>query len=183
MILAQTDIGNVPAEFVKYFFIMLGFVLTGFVAFRKGTQARGTKDEPVNVQQPLEVKRTPEYALKEETSSDLAKLETSLTAMSRESMRQAQHTSDEIAGILKSGAEREGRLLAAVHDMEKRFTKLMIEEVKSLHVRMNPVGESVAAHAASLKGHDSRIATLERTVSDNIQRLHDRFNDLIKQRK
>ncbi|MBB5033158.1 hypothetical protein [Prosthecobacter vanneervenii] len=177
---SSTDISSVPADFVKYFMIMVGFVITGLLAYRKGTAAKGTKDEPLNVAQPLEVKKRTEYARKEETQSELDKLENTLNAMNRESVRQAQHTSEELASVAKAGAEREGRLMQAVHDMEKRFTQLMINEVKGLHDRLNPVSESVAGHKASLAGHETRLASLERTLNDNVSRLHQRFDDLMK---
>lgn len=180
IVLAQTDISSVPAEFVKYFMMMLAFVGGLYYAHRKGKQASGTKDEPLNISQPLEIKKRTEYALKEETSSDLAKLETTLTAMNRESVRQAQHTSEQINDVIKAGADRENKILAAVHDMEKRFTSLVLVEVKALHERMNPVSESVAEQKAALKGHADRISNLERNFNDSVQRLHQRFDDLMK---
>lgn len=186
MIFASTDISSVPADFVKYFMIMLAFCggmgITGFLAYRKGTSAKGTKDEPLNIQQPLEIKKRTEYAPKEETATELAKLEGTLTAMNRENVRQAQHTSEAIQGIIQAGSDREGRLMKSFHDMEQRFTSMVMREMNTMHERLNPVGESVAGHTASLEGHEKRLSNLERTLNENVLRLHQRFDDLMKQR-
>lgn len=154
MIIAQTDIGNVPADFVKYFIMMAGFVATGWVAFRKGKEASGTKDEPLNVAQPLEVKKTTEYAARH----DVEKLKTS------------------IEEILKAGEDRQLRIIAAVHDAEKR----QLAEIKDIHERLNPVAENGKAHGLMLESLSKRHDAAEAERRADVRLMQQRIDDMIR---
>lgn len=158
--LLAADISSVPADFVKYFAIMLAFVAGLYLAHRKGTQATGTKEEPVNVAQPLEVKRSAEYAHKNETQSELKKLDDKMEAMARENLRQHNTQGGKLADVITAGAERENTILRAIHDMEHRVTTAMLKEMKDIHERLNPIGEAVNGHAATIKAHESRLAEM-----------------------
>ena len=78
---AAPDLSSVPAEFLKYFLITVGFFITGgvsaYVAYRKGRQANGTQDDPLNIAQPLHVKEVAIHADK----SELDKLSEAVVAL------------------------------------------------------------------------------------------------------
>ncbi len=154
MLLASTDISAVPADFVKYFFIMFAFVAGLYFAHRKGKQASGTRDEPVNIEQPLEIKKTPVYARKEEV----------------------ERMQKEISRVMQAGDERRVEIINAIHGSERR----MIDEVKDLHERLNPVAEGFKGHAALLDQIDKRLSASELARRDENARMQQRIDDAIR---
>lgn len=158
MLAASTDISNVPAEFVKYFVQLVVFFIgagvTGFVAYRKGKQANGSKEEPVNIAQPLEIKHTARYAHKEEVEK----------------------VNLEVKRIIEAGDERQEKIIGAIGESERR----LLSEVKDLHVRLNPVAEASKEHAALLEQINHRLTNYERLRQEESHRIHQRIDDAIR---
>jgi hypothetical protein len=159
MILAS-DISGVPAEYVKNFFIMLAFVIGLWAAHRKGTQAKGTKAEPLNIAMPVDVRHVEDFALKKETNVELEKLGGTIQAMARENLRQHEQAGQRIQSVIKAGSEREGSIINAMHEMETRFTKLMLAEMKTIHERLNPLSQIVASHTTGIAALEQRLSDL-----------------------
>lgn len=153
-LLAQTDIGGVPAEYVKNFFIMLAFIGGLYLSHRKGAQSKGTKDDPVNVAQPLEIKKRTEYAPKEEVS----------------------RLQEWLEELTRAGDERGSKIIEALHKAEHR----MLDEIKSLHERLNPVAEQTKAQGATLTGIGERLLNLETGQRDEVRHMHQRIDDFIR---
>ncbi|MFZ2279869.1 MAG: hypothetical protein WAW39_18875 [Prosthecobacter sp.] len=158
MIIASTDISAVPPEFVKWFMVMLFALIaaagTGFVAYRKGRQANGSKDEPVNIAQPLEIKHTTRYAHKD----DVEKVNL------------------EVKRIIDAGDERQEKIIDAIGEAERR----LMTEVKDLHIRLNPVAAASSAHAALLEQINHRLTNHEKLRQEESQRIHQRIDDAIR---
>ncbi len=79
--LASSGIDSVPADYVKNFLIMVGFLCTSgisaYVAYSKGKKVSGTREDPVNIKQPLHVREVVEHAEKPE----LEKLKDAVTSL------------------------------------------------------------------------------------------------------
>lgn len=164
MILADSDLSSVPPDFLKWFIVCCATLLTAavsaYLAYRKGMQATGTKSDPVNIAQPLDVRQVGQYADKKETMDEIKKLERTIEAMGRENLRQNQHEAAQIQEVINAGAESEKRMLGGMHDMEHRMTKIIIAEMKTIHERLNPLSVSVGEHGEAIKGMEKRIADL-----------------------
>lgn len=155
---AATDISGVPAEFVKNFMVMLAFVfgIGGGILLSR----RGTKHDPLSIEQPLSVDATvnhpPEYA----RQTQLDKLRADMEARIRESLKQHEQHSARLTEVIEAGQARSEKILAALADMETRMTSATLRELKDIHERLNPIAENVAGHAQAIKGLDDRIKHL-----------------------
>lgn len=144
------DISSVPAEFVRSFFIMLAFVLgliaTGWVCYRKGARVSGHKDEPLHVAQPVEIKKHPEYAPREETRREIHALDQKIEKFRdewldklNESQRKA---SDEIKDLMEAGHKREMSIITAMGGVRDDLTKTVAAECRELRKK----ADADAAH-------------------------------------
>lgn len=155
---ATSDISGIPAEFVKNFIHMM-LVLSG-LGGGIWLSRRGTKKDPLSIEQPLAVdasiKHAPEFARK----TDVDKLRADMEARTRENLRQHEEHSFRLGEIISAGHERQEKILKALADMETRMTTATLKELKDIHERLNPMGERVAAHEQAIKGLDDRIKHL-----------------------
>lgn len=177
MLAASSDISIVPPEFIKYFLITLGWLITvggaAFAAHRRAKRVAGTKDEPVHMAQPVAVnvegdvvvKQNPEYAHKKEVAKELEGLEQRMEAMARENLRQHQATAAQLNASIQEGAKREGKILTALHEMEQRMTAATLKEMQAIHVRLNPVAEKTEAHATAIKNLEGRCSELWQQIT------------------
>lgn len=143
-----SGLSGVPADFIKYFLMVCGFILTAWVAYKKGSSASGQANDPLHVHQPLKVEKSEAQALKELIASH-----------TRENLRQHEATALRINEIIKTGGERGEAILNAIHSMEQRVRMDMQDQAKDVYDRLNPVAETVRAHA-------SAITSLERRCSE-----------------
>ena len=135
MILADSNISGVPADFVKYFMMMLIGLGGLWLGYRKGQTSKGTRDDPMHIDQPLKITKKPVYAHKEEVDA----------------------LRDALAVALDKGNERRVEIISTIHAAERRT----IGEMKDLHQRLNPIAEGFQSHAAMLKQIDARITSAE----------------------
>lgn len=156
MILAQTDISGVPAEFVKYFLIMLGFILGGgagaFAMWRKSRQVSGTQDEPVNLQQPLHIRKVTEHAEKNE----LQKLSDQLAGL-------ATIVANHYSAQIQSASEREMSIKESVHHA---MVEGMREMAKVKDAIKQEIEEKITPITEQLNRLRERVASAE-TRLDN----------------
>jgi len=154
MIIAAADISSVPAEFVKYFIMMVLALGWAHTKYRQSQKPNGSKEEPVSIAQPLEIKHTAQYAHK----SEVEKIQAILSETT------------------KAGDERRLEILNAILGSERR----LLGEVKDLHVRLNPVAEGFKAHEATLKQIHHRLSESERERRDESNRMQTRIDDAIR---
>lgn len=158
--LAQSgqDIASVPAEFVKNFLIMFGFVTVGAGAYIFGR--RGSKGSPIHLDQPIDVnakvKEEPVFA--HQTALD--KLRADMEARTRENLRQHDESAKQLAAVIEAGNARLQSMLTALHDMENRMTKATLTEIRGIHERINPIAELVSGQKSDIKGINDRIGHL-----------------------
>lgn len=152
--LAASDISSVPSDFVKYFFMMvfalLGAAGTGFVMYRKGRQASGTSDDPVNIKSPVTIKKLASYAHKK----DLEKLQRA------------------VAKASLAGEERRVNIIHVIHvihEMEQRIRR-----------DLKPISDMVVVHEAMITQLNHRVAEGERARRDDAARMQQRIDDAIR---
>lgn len=165
-VLAQSaDISSVPADFVKYFFTMLAFcaALWGGVTIGR----RGSKGSPLHVEQPVSVDANVSHAPVYAHQAAVDKLRADMEARTRENLRQHEEASKALTANIHEGQKRMETILNALHDMETRMTSNMLEEIKGLHQRINPLSEQTAANKSAIEGLKERSSHLW----ENIQQL------------
>lgn len=145
--LAQSSpgVGDVPADFVKHFIIMLMSIVGMWIAYKKGQ--KGTKAEPLSIEQPLEVRT-------------VKSLDEKIAAIARENLRQHNATAERINKVIQGGEDRASTILSALHAMETRMTTATLKEIKDIHERLNPVAERVNGHHEAIKRIDIRCGEL-----------------------
>lgn len=153
---ASSGITAVPADFIKYLVICLGFGASLWFGYRKGGAAKGTREEPVNIAQPLEVRQAPEWA----SSTELESLEARMEAMARENLRQHNAHAERLNASIQAGSERENTIIKALHEMEARMTAATIKEIKDIHQRLNPVAEQTQSNSSAIKAQETRLADM-----------------------
>lgn len=155
---AATDISGVPAEFVKNFLHMVGFLagLGGGVLLAR----RGTKKDPLTIETPLSVEASVTHAPEFARKTEVEKMRADMDARTRENLRQHAEHSSRLGQIIAAGHERQEKILKALADMETRMTTATLKELKDIHERLNPMGERVAAHEQAIKGLDERLRHL-----------------------
>jgi gas vesicle protein len=146
-------LGEVPADFVKWFVVCSAFFAGLYFAYRKGQQ--GGKADPLHIDQPLAITRHPEYAPKRETRTELDAIKADINARYRECMRVQDAAAKEVTQRLdvlsQAGAKRGDDILKEIHAMEGRITQAVLKEVKDLHNRINPLAENVKGHATAIE--------------------------------
>lgn len=157
-VIADSGVSGVPAEFVKYFIMMVMAGAGMWYAHKRGMQASGTKADPLSIAQPLDVRAVPDHAIKGDTQNELKSLDDKITASARENLRQHNATAERIHQISKAGEDRSAVILKALHEMETRMTTATLREIKDIHERLNPVAESVRGHEESIKHLNTRVA-------------------------
>lgn len=152
---AAPDISGVDAGFVKNFLIMSAFLAAmggvGAFAYSRGKKASGQQDDPVHVHQPLTVTAQPQYAPKEETAAAIRAMNEKIDSMHRENVRQNQRTAEDINRSIQAGAERETKILNAIHESGQGIRAFVLEELKDVHERINPLQERVGKLEEAVK--------------------------------
>lgn len=155
---SSPDIGGVPADFVKYFLMMTAFVVAGVGGVFWGK--RGSKGSPLHIEQPLgvkgEISQAPVYA----QQSALEALRKDVDARTRENIRQHEAAAKALADNITQGHNRMVTILGALNEMETRMTSNMLEQIKGLHQRINPLDAQCASHKTAIEGIQSRIQHL-----------------------
>ena len=154
----NVGIDGVPAEFVKNFLIMFGFVTIGAGAYIFGR--RGSKGDPMHLKQPIDINATTMAAPVYAHQSALDNVKADIERRSRENLRQHEENAKHLTAALEAGSERLQSMLTALHEMETRMTSATLSEIRSLHERINPIGEMAASHKSEIKGLNDRIQHL-----------------------
>lgn len=159
-ILAQAapDISGVPADFVKYFMIMLGFVLALYGGMTIGR--KGTKGNPLHLEQPVSVDANVSHAPVYAHQSALEKLRADMESRTRENLRQHEDDAKQLTAVIEAGNQRLQQMLTALHEMETRMTNATLKEIRTLHERINPIAEASASHKSDITAINARIQHL-----------------------
>jgi hypothetical protein len=151
-------IESVPADFVKNFLIMFGFVTIGAGAYIFGR--RGSKGNPMHLESPVNVDATVSHAPVYAHHSELDAIKQDIERRSRENLRQHEDHREQLAEVIAAGNDRLQSMLTALHEMENRMTTATLSEIRGLHERINPLAEKVSANDQAITGMKDRIQHL-----------------------
>lgn len=188
------DISTVPSDQVKWFVMLAGWALVGWLLIRRSKAPSGGRDEPLHLGQPVEVKQAAEYASKGETAKAIQTLNQQMDNMARENLRQHNSAGDKIAKrldeVLRAGADREQKLLKEFHEMELRIGKQVIEQAEKIHLRINPIEAQVSEHKGAISALKDKLASIwdqitgvRQAHAEDLRRLHVRMDDTIRASK
>lgn len=161
--LLATDISSVPAELIKHLLtLVLAFAGVWFAHKRLN---QGTKDQPVNIAQPLTVQKHDDAAKR----SELARIETTLKSFGERVDGLAEQINAQFAAQSKAGQDR----AAAI-------TQSFDEELRLIAVKIESFMLMTARHDAVIPQLDERIGELAKAHNDGFQRVHARIDDAIR---
>ena len=160
LVLAQAaqDISSVPADFVKNFIIMFGFVTIGAGAYMFGR--RGSKGNPMHLEQPVSVDANVSHAPVYAHQVAVDKLRSDMEARTRENLRQHEDSAKQLATVIEAGNQRQLTILNALTEMEQRMTRSFLDELKDIHERLNPLSEQTASNKTAIEGIQGRLQHL-----------------------
>lgn len=163
MLLAESDISSVPADFVKNWWIMLGFALMLWMQWRNGN---GQKRE---ISGSIETRSEREHADKAETEKRLEEIEDDIELLTTTNAHEHQEAAKAGAARVEKIKEHIDQKLSA-HDEKLEAVRKSIEHFMQL----------TAAHAAVIPQLDERITQLAQEQNTNVQRLHARIDDAVR---
>lgn len=163
------DISGVPAEYVKNFMIMFGFIaaLGGGVIWGR----RGSKGNPIHVEQPVDVNATVTHAPIYAHKSELEAVKADIEHRTRENLRAQTEAAKTLSALLEAGSKREQTIISALHDMEQRMVRSMIDEVKGIHQRINPMEKEISGNSKDIESIKARLANLWEMIQQLWQRV------------
>lgn len=159
----MSDLATVPAELIKHL-LTLVLAFAGVWLAHKRTQ-QGTKDQPVNIAQPLSVQKHDDAAKR----SELLRIENTLKEFGTRVDGLAEQINAQFAAMTKAGQDRVAAITQSM-DADLRVITDKIETFMLLTSR----------HDAVLPQIEDRISELSKAHSDGVQRLHQRIDDAIR---
>lgn len=161
--LAEADISTVPAELIKHL-LTLGLAFAGVWLANKRA-SRGTKESPVSIEQPINVRKHDEMVRKSELAEvkgSVTKLEGSITSLSDQINAQ-------FAAMTKAGQDR----AAAI-------TQSMDDEMRVIAGKIEAFMLMTSRHDAVIPQIEERVHQLTKEQHDAFQRVHARIDDAVR---
>ena len=158
--LADDGIDQVDASIFKQVLQILAWLATGGLGLWLGKSwgAKGTKESPVAIEQPLAVQKHDAAA----KQSELKKLETSITSL-------AEQINAQFAAMTKAGQDRAAAITQSMDD-ELRVITGKIEVFMLMATR----------HDAVIPQIEERLSALSAEHNNAVQRLHSRVDDAMR---
>jgi len=163
--LAETDISAVPAELIKHL-LTLGLAFAG-VWFANKRASRGTKESPITVEQPLDVRKHDAAA----KASDVKRVEVEQAAI-KAALDQVKAHFDNKLEIVKreittAGQTRADSIMGKIDREIEAMRQNTEARVRELHEKINAVQVDSASHAAHIEdlkvrdhAHETQLLTL-----------------------
>jgi hypothetical protein len=121
---------SVPAEFIKYFLIVATFLVGNYVMLKKSGASSGKAGDPVHLKSPIETKKSPIFADKQETTEAINKLNSRLELLE---VRISNNYND----IVLAGHQRTERLTEAMHVVKDEIVEKIDQSLKEAYSRIN----------------------------------------------
>ena len=161
--LLNADISDVPAELIKHL-LTLVLAFAGVWLANKGAN-KGSKDQPVNIAQPLDVRKHDDAAKK----SEVVKVEASLKGFGERVDSLAEQMNAQFAAMTQAGQNRAAAITQSFDD-DLRIIAAKIESFMLLTSR----------HDAVIPQLDERISHLAEAHNEAVNRIHSRIDDAIR---
>ncbi len=144
--LAEADISTVPAELIKHL-LTIGLAFAG-VWFANKRASRGTKESPVSIEQPLNVKKHDEMVRK----SEVDKVEASLKKLGDRVESLAEQINAQFAAMTKAGQDRAAAITQNIDEEIGTLSIRLGELADALHEKINAATVENARHSAEIDG-------------------------------
>lgn len=175
MLLADTDLSSLNADFIKSALIFLTWLVTTGAAIYGGRTwgKKGNKENPVNIAQPLDVRKHDDAAKK----SELVKVEAALTKVEQALTSQAEQITAQFNEVKRAG---ESRAAAITQSIDEEITSLSMKIgslADALHEKINHALIECAQHGVgidTLKAgefrHNGEITRIQEHISSLLAR-------------
>ena len=167
------DIADVPADLLKHLLTLAIAFGSAWCAFKRSQQ--GTKDQPVNIAQPLSVQKHDDAAKR----SELVRIETTLKSFGDRVDGLAEQIASQFREAQRAG---EARVMAITADVNAEMSGVSakIGEISKLIttalVDNATQGEAINNLKASQHQHQASIAAIHRRIDEIIQQSRKRTN-------
>lgn len=173
--LLASDLDSVPAEFIKYTLIVLGWLATTGAALYGGTRMakKGTKESPVAIEQPLNVQKHDATARK----SEVDKIETTMRKLGERVDSLAEQMNAQFAAMVKAGQDRAAAITQNIDEEVSVLSTKVGELAEALHEKINANMITTSRHGAEIDGlkageyrHNQEIARIQEHIADLLAR-------------
>lgn len=175
MFLLASDLDSVPAEFIKYTLVVLGWLATTGAALYGGTRMakKGTKESPVAIEQPLNVQKHDAAARR----SEVDKIEGCIRKMTERFDSFAEQVNAQFAAMTKAGQDRAAAITQNIDEEVSTLSIKIGELADALHEKINQATVNIARHGAEIDGlkageyrHNQEIARIQEHIADLLAR-------------
>lgn len=170
-IILAIDIADVPAELIKHLLTLVLAFAGVFLAHKKMQQ--GSKEQPVNIAQPLTVQKHDDAVRK----SELAKVESSLKSFGERVDSLAEQINAQFAAMTKAGQDRAVAITQNIDEEIGSLQQKIGELAEALHEKINRAMIDNAKQSAeidSLKAstfrHDAEVRAVQEHIAALLQR-------------
>lgn len=170
MPLAASDIDSVPADLLKHL-ITLALAFAGaWFAFKRSQQ--GSKDQPVNIAQPLSIQKHDDAAKR----SELIRIETTLKNFGERVDSLAEQINAQFAAMTKAGQDRAAAITQNIDEEIGALQTKIGHLADALHEKINKAATDNATQSEAinnLKGQHNnqqlQIENIRRRIDDLVQ--------------
>jgi hypothetical protein len=168
MLLANID--SVPAELIKHV-ITLALAFGGFWFAHKRSQ-QGSKDQPVNIAQPLTVAKHDDTARR----SEVAKIEASLKTFGERVDSLAEQMNAQFTAMTKAGQDRAAAITQSIDEEVGTLSNKLSTLASVLHEKINAAivdnakqGSDIGHLQSDTFRHTQEIAAIRQAIADLIR--------------
>jgi outer membrane murein-binding lipoprotein Lpp len=169
--LAEADISAVPAELIKHL-LTLGLAFAG-VWFANKRASRGTKESPVAIEQPLNVRKHDEMVRK----SEVDKVESQLKKLGDRVESLADQINAQFAAMTRAGQDRAAAISQNIDEEIGTLSIKLGELAEALHEKINAARLDNARHGADIDHlkageyrHNTEMARIQEHIADLLSR-------------
>lgn len=173
--LAASDLSTVPPEFIKSFFIVLGWLITTGAAFWGGSKIanKGSKDSPVNIAQPLDVRKYDDAARR----SELVRIESTLKQFGDRVDGLAEQINAQFAAMTRAGQDRAAAITQSIDEEVRSLSTRIGTLADALHEKINKASTDNARQSAEIESlkvssfrHDAEVSRIQEHIAALIAR-------------
>lgn len=168
---AAQDISSVPADFVKNWWMMVGFAAVLYMQWRNGqTQRREVSGRLVTTTEDEPATHTEVEGLRKEIDSLLEQNH----AEHREAIRAGENRVINLSEVFDS---KHSELNATLERIRTDLNNRMDENFTRLHVKIDPLAAQSASSSALIAQIDKRLTMLEEQHNTSVRNLNSRIDD------
>jgi chromosome segregation ATPase len=167
MIFLAADIDSVPADLIKHLITLALAFFGAWMAFKRSQQ--GSKDQPVNIAQPLSVQKHDDAAKR----SELVRIETTLKSFGDRVDGLAEQITAQFRSAQQAGEARVSAITQNIDEELKALSTRIGTLAEALHEKINHAVVDAARHGSDINHlqaeafrHTSEIAAIRTAIQD-----------------